>query len=68
MSEPSATAETVFRREWGRAVALVARLTGNLGLAEDAVHGWPRTPSRRRSPWRSTAGRTARCRGIRPDG
>jgi RNA polymerase sigma-70 factor, ECF subfamily len=31
------TAENVFRREWGRAVALVARLTGDLGLAEDAV-------------------------------
>jgi RNA polymerase sigma-70 factor (ECF subfamily) len=29
--------EAVFRREWGRAVALVARLTGDLGLAEDAV-------------------------------
>jgi RNA polymerase sigma-70 factor, ECF subfamily len=27
----------VFRREWGRAVAVVARLTGDLGLAEDAV-------------------------------
>jgi RNA polymerase sigma-70 factor, ECF subfamily len=37
VSEPSVTAETVFRREWGRAVALVARLTGDLGLAEDAV-------------------------------
>jgi RNA polymerase sigma-70 factor (ECF subfamily) len=31
------TAETVFRREWGRAVAVVARLTDDLGLAEDAV-------------------------------
>ena len=30
-------AEIVFRREWGRAVAVVARLTGDLGLAEDAV-------------------------------
>ena len=30
-------AEIVFRREWGRAVAIVARLTGDLGLAEDAV-------------------------------
>ncbi len=30
-------AEIVFRREWGRAVAVVTRLTGDLGLAEDAV-------------------------------
>ncbi len=30
-------AEIVFRREWGRAVAVVIRLTGDLGLAEDAV-------------------------------
>jgi RNA polymerase sigma-70 factor (ECF subfamily) len=29
--------EVVFRREWGRAVAVVARLTDDLGLAEDAV-------------------------------
>jgi RNA polymerase sigma factor (sigma-70 family) len=30
-------AEIIFRREWGRAVAVVTRLTGDLGLAEDAV-------------------------------
>ena len=30
-------AEDVFRREWGRAVAVVTGLTGDLGLAEDAV-------------------------------
>jgi len=30
-------AEIVLRRKWGRAVAIVARLTGDLGLAEDAV-------------------------------
>jgi RNA polymerase sigma-70 factor (ECF subfamily) len=29
--------EGVFRREWGRAVAVVTRLTDDLGLAEDAV-------------------------------
>jgi RNA polymerase sigma-70 factor, ECF subfamily len=29
--------EVVFRREWGRAVSVVTRLTGDLGLAEDAV-------------------------------
>jgi RNA polymerase sigma-70 factor (ECF subfamily) len=33
----SSQVETVFRREWGRAVAVVARLTGVRGLAEDAV-------------------------------
>jgi RNA polymerase sigma-70 factor, ECF subfamily len=33
----SSAVETVFRREWGRAVAVVTRLTGDLGLAEDAV-------------------------------
>jgi RNA polymerase sigma-70 factor, ECF subfamily len=33
----SSEVEAVFRREWGRTVALVARLTGDLGLAEDAV-------------------------------
>src|SRR5260370_9705348 len=31
------TAETVCRREWGRALAGVARLTHDLGLAADAV-------------------------------
>jgi len=29
--------EAVFRREWGRVVAVVTRLTGDLGVAEDAV-------------------------------
>lgn len=29
--------ELVFRREWGRAVAVVTRVTGDLGAAEDAV-------------------------------
>jgi len=33
----SSQVETVFRREWGRAVAVVTRLTGDLGVAEDAV-------------------------------
>jgi RNA polymerase sigma-70 factor, ECF subfamily len=33
----SGTVEAVFRREWGRAVAVVARITCDLGLAEDAV-------------------------------
>jgi RNA polymerase sigma-70 factor (ECF subfamily) len=30
-------AEVIFRREWGRTVAVLARLTGDLALAEDAV-------------------------------
>ncbi|HEX9539096.1 MAG TPA: sigma-70 family RNA polymerase sigma factor [Streptosporangiaceae bacterium] len=33
----SSQVEAVFRREWGRAVAVVTRLTGDLGVAEDAV-------------------------------
>jgi RNA polymerase sigma-70 factor (ECF subfamily) len=33
----SSPVEAVARREWGRAVAVVARITGDLGLAEDAV-------------------------------
>jgi len=33
----SSPVEGVVRREWGRAVAVVARITGDLGLAEDAV-------------------------------
>jgi RNA polymerase sigma-70 factor (ECF subfamily) len=44
--------EAVFRREWGRAVAVVTRLTGDLGVAEDAVQDalamaldrWPAGP------------------------
>jgi RNA polymerase sigma-70 factor (ECF subfamily) len=40
----------VFREEWGRSVALLARVTGDLGLAEDSVQDafaaalerWPR--------------------------
>jgi RNA polymerase sigma-70 factor (ECF subfamily) len=31
------TVEAVFREEWGRSVALLARVTGDLALAEDAV-------------------------------
>jgi len=33
----SSPVELVFRHEWGRAVAVLTRLTGDLGLAEDAV-------------------------------
>jgi len=33
----SAQVEQVFRQEWGRAVAVLTRLTGDLALAEDAV-------------------------------
>ena len=31
------TVESVFREEWGRCVALLTRVTGDLALAEDAV-------------------------------
>lgn len=42
--------DEVFRQEWARAVAIIARATGDLGLAEDAVQDafaialthWPR--------------------------
>jgi RNA polymerase sigma-70 factor (ECF subfamily) len=33
----SAQVEQVFRQQWGRAVAVLTRLTGDIGLAEDAV-------------------------------
>jgi RNA polymerase sigma-70 factor, ECF subfamily len=33
----SGEVEAAFRRDWGRAVAVVARLTGDVGVAEDAV-------------------------------
>jgi RNA polymerase sigma-70 factor (ECF subfamily) len=33
----SSPVELAFRQEWGRAVAVLTRLTGDLGLAEDAV-------------------------------
>jgi RNA polymerase sigma-70 factor (ECF subfamily) len=45
------TVETVFREEWARAVAILTRVLGDLGLAEDAVQDafatalerWPRS-------------------------
>jgi len=37
MDDVQSTVEAIFRREWGRAVAVVTRLTGDLALAEDAV-------------------------------
>jgi RNA polymerase sigma-70 factor (ECF subfamily) len=62
--------EQVFREEWGRAVAILTRVLGDLGLAEDAVQdafatalerwpgdGVPRSPS----AWIVT---TARNRAI----
>jgi RNA polymerase sigma-70 factor (ECF subfamily) len=33
----SGEVEAAFRQDWGRAVAVVARLTGDVGVAEDAV-------------------------------
>jgi RNA polymerase sigma-70 factor, ECF subfamily len=67
------TVEQVFREEWGRAVAILTRVLGDLELAEDAVQdafatalerwpreGTPRTPG----AWIVT---TARNRAIDPD-
>jgi len=46
----SASFEGVFRREWGRVVGMLARITGSIELAEDAAQeaftaasmSWPR--------------------------
>ncbi|MFF3225279.1 RNA polymerase sigma factor [Nocardia suismassiliense] len=38
MPGPAASIDGVYRAEFGRALATVARLVGDIGLAEDAVH------------------------------
>ena len=51
--------ERVFREEWGRSVAALARATGNPTLAEDAVQDaftialerWPGGPPRNPGAW-----------------
>jgi RNA polymerase sigma-70 factor, ECF subfamily len=70
------TVEQVFREEWGRAVAILTRVLGDLELAEDAVQDafatalerWPRdgTP---RSPgaWIVTTARNRAIDRIRRD-
>src|SRR5205085_1314383 len=48
---PIDAVDRIFREEWGRAVAALARATGDLGLAEDALQDafetalerWPRS-------------------------
>ena len=48
----TSTLEATFREEWPRAVAILARVLGDLSLAEDAVQDaftkalerWPRNP------------------------
>jgi RNA polymerase sigma-70 factor (ECF subfamily) len=59
----------VFREEWGRSVALLARATGDLALAEDAVQDafaaalerWDDAPPRNPGAWILT---TARNRAV----
>ena len=68
--------EQVFREEWGHAVAILTRVLGDLGLAEDAVQdafatalerwprdGMPRTPG----AWIVTAARNRAIDRIRRD-
>ncbi|GGN69704.1 RNA polymerase subunit sigma-24 [Nocardia rhizosphaerihabitans] len=65
-TDPPVTIDAVYRAEFGRAVATVAALTGDIGLAEDAVQeafadavrtwperGWPANPG----AWITTAAR-----------
>jgi RNA polymerase sigma-70 factor (ECF subfamily) len=68
--------ESVFREEWGRAVAILTRVLGDLDLAEDAVQDafatalerWPRD-GRPRSPgaWIVTTARNRAIDRIRRD-
>jgi RNA polymerase sigma-70 factor (ECF subfamily) len=70
------TVEQVFREEWGRAVAILARVLGDLELAEDAVQDafatalerWPRdgTP-RNPGAWIVTTARNRAIDRIRRD-
>ena len=68
--------EGVFREEWGRAVAILTRVLGDLELAEDAVQDafttalerWPRdgTP-RNPGAWIVTTARNRAIDRIRRD-
>jgi RNA polymerase sigma-70 factor (ECF subfamily) len=70
------TIEQVFREEWGRAVSILTRVLGDLGLAEDAVQDafakalerWPRdgTP-RNPGAWIVTTARNGAIDRIRRD-
>jgi len=70
------TVEQVFREEWGRAVAILARVLGDLELAEDAVQDafatalerWPRDGMPRNAgAWIVTAARNRAIDRIRRD-
>jgi len=70
------TVEQVFREEWGRAVAILTRLLGDLELAEDAVQDafatalerWPRDGMPRNAgAWIVTAARNRAIDRIRRD-
>ena len=70
------TVEQVFREEWGRAVAILTRVLGDLELAEDAVQDafatalerWPRDGMPRNAgAWIVTAARNRAIDRIRRD-
>jgi RNA polymerase sigma-70 factor (ECF subfamily) len=65
--------ERVFREEWGRAVAVIARATGDPTLAEDAVQDafaaaverWSRNPPRNPGAWILASARNAAIDRLR---
>jgi RNA polymerase sigma-70 factor, ECF subfamily len=65
----------VFREEWGRCVAVLARATGDLALAEDAVQDafavalerWGDRPPRNPGAWILTVARNAAVDRLRRD-
>ena len=67
--------ERVFREEWGRAVAVIARAAGDPTLAEDAVQDafataverWARNPPRNPGAWILTTARNAAVDRLRRD-
>jgi RNA polymerase sigma-70 factor (ECF subfamily) len=69
------TLDEVFREEWGRSVALLARVTGDPGLAEDCVQDafavalerWGERPPRNPAAWIVTTARNRAIDRIRRD-
>jgi len=67
--------ERVFREEWGRSVALLARITGDPALAEDAVQEafataverWGRAPPTKPGAWILATARNRAIDRIRRD-
>jgi RNA polymerase sigma-70 factor, ECF subfamily len=67
--------ERVFREEWGRAVAVIARAAGDPALAEDAVQDafataverWGHNPPRNPGAWILTTARNAAVDRLRRD-